>query len=177
MNDVNGTSGATAARFDPNSAADWSTLSAAMLSQGRYEEATHCFGKALELNPLAVSARIGKGKSLAELDRYVESIQCYDKFVELDPKNANVWNDKWNSFDHKEHYGDAPRCWLSGKTRPTFPNLREAIYAAGYARKLASVARTLVSCSGHQARGEVSDHCNTPTRGLTDCELLHRAGW
>lgn len=51
MNDSNGTSGASTAKFDPSSPIDWSNLGAALLSQGRHEDAIGCWDKSLGLDP------------------------------------------------------------------------------------------------------------------------------
>ncbi|MCE2507011.1 MAG: tetratricopeptide repeat protein, partial [Nitrosopumilaceae archaeon] len=49
----------------------------------KYEEATECYDKAIELNPDYPEAFYGKGSTFKELKKYKEAIECYDKAIEI----------------------------------------------------------------------------------------------
>lgn len=88
----------------------WNNKGGSLDSLGRYNEAIHCFDKALEIDPRHTVAWNNKGVSLKSLGRYEEAIHCYDKALEIDLRFSGVWNNKGDSLYYLGRYEEAIRC-------------------------------------------------------------------
>jgi len=67
-------------------------------AQGRYDEATAHFDKALKIYPRLANGWAGKGRASNALGQYEEALHCYDEALRLDPRDATAWHDKANTL-------------------------------------------------------------------------------
>jgi tetratricopeptide (TPR) repeat protein len=81
---------ADATRKVPGDARAWHNLGTALADDGRDAEAVKDFTRAVELDPLYVSAYAHRGISYSALGKYPEAIADYEKALELDPNNSKA---------------------------------------------------------------------------------------
>ena len=86
---------------------DWHAIAAALISNGRYEEAIKYYDKILEIDPEDQKALLNKGSVLKNLERYEEAIKYYDKILEIDPNNVKALANKGIAFAYLQEYEDA----------------------------------------------------------------------
>jgi len=77
--------------LDPTDADGWTikgisqNKGSSLQNPGRNEEAIHCYNKAVELDPRAVAAWIGKAVAKDELSQWREAAHSYQRFLALAP--------------------------------------------------------------------------------------------
>jgi tetratricopeptide (TPR) repeat protein/tRNA A-37 threonylcarbamoyl transferase component Bud32 len=89
---------------------EWTNKGVSLNSLGHFEEALHCYDKALALDPHYGNAWTNKGNSLHFLGHDEDALHCYDKALEFDPHNVNAWNNKGLSLGSLGRYEEAIRC-------------------------------------------------------------------
>ena len=90
-----------------DNAKDWHAIAAALISNGRYEEAILYYDHILEINPNDEKALLNKGSVLIELDRIEEAIKHYERIIEINPNNVKALASKGIALAHLQEYNDA----------------------------------------------------------------------
>ena len=86
---------------------DWHAIAAALISNGRYEEAISYYDHILEINPDDQKALLNKGSVLIELNRIEEAIKYYDKILEINPNNVKALASKGIALSHLQKDDEA----------------------------------------------------------------------
>lgn len=71
----------------PDSPELWTLLAGTLSKTSRLGEAEAAFERALELDPLHVSAHMGKGALFSDRGETQPAIACFQRAIELDPDN------------------------------------------------------------------------------------------
>ncbi len=78
----------------------------------RYEEAEHCYRRAIELAPRDAEPWEGLGDLLSDnLQRYEEAEQAYRRAIELDPQNGWPWIWLGLLLDHLQRYEETEQAY------------------------------------------------------------------
>ena len=86
---------------------EWHAIAAALISNGRYEEAIKYYDKILEINPEDQKALLNNGSVLIELDKFEEAIKYYDKILEINPNNVKALASKGIALSHLQKDDEA----------------------------------------------------------------------
>jgi len=90
-----------------DNAKDWHAIAAALISNGRYEEAILYYDHILEINPNDEKALLNKGSVLIELSKNEEAIKYYDRILEINPNNVKALASKGIALSHLQKYSEA----------------------------------------------------------------------
>jgi tetratricopeptide (TPR) repeat protein len=80
----------------------------------QYDEALACFDRALQLDPGALLAWLGKASALGDLERNEEALACFDHVLKLDPENGSAFVGKANALCNLGRLPEARACCERG---------------------------------------------------------------
>jgi Flp pilus assembly protein TadD len=92
-----------------DAAAQQNARGAALLKDGKFEDAAVEFQKAAEAAPKSAVFQSNLGYALDRQGRTEEAVEAYRKALELDPENAIVRNNLANLYNKQGLYDDAAR--------------------------------------------------------------------
>ena len=118
-------------------AAGWYSKGETNYRLARYDEASICYDKAIEIKPDYANAWYGKSNVLRRLHRYEDSIKYYDKAIETKPDYADAWYGRGVSFKLLKKYDEANKSLNKSlkyydKIIETKPDDAHAWYAKGF---------------------------------------------
>ncbi|MBI2372682.1 MAG: tetratricopeptide repeat protein [Deltaproteobacteria bacterium] len=77
--------------------------------QGRYDEALHFLGAALERDPMSANAFTERGVVLSEMERYDLAMRDYEAALRIDSRSFVAWTNRAGVFLHVARFQDAVR--------------------------------------------------------------------
>ena len=78
---------------------------------GKYQEASTCFDKAIEINSRYADAWSNKGTVQVKLGLHREALACFDKALEINPRHANAWHNKGLALFNLVRHQEAIACF------------------------------------------------------------------
>ena len=93
--------------FGQTAAEELSNTGAALVMQGKYDEALEALDNAIQLDPQDADAWFNKGRALGIHGKYDEAIQAFDRAIEINPQLVQVWYNKGNVLMNLRDYDGA----------------------------------------------------------------------
>jgi len=90
---------------------DWINKGRALDALHKYQEAIHCYDKALDINPKSIEVWYWKSIALIMLDRNEEANYCCDKILEIKPNEVTVLTQKGKILRNMDKNEEAIACY------------------------------------------------------------------
>jgi Tfp pilus assembly protein PilF len=94
-------------RVDPGQATAWHRLGVVACRQGRLEEGSELFRKAVQVQTDFVLAWMDLGAALRELSDTAGAVDCFDRVLAIDPLNADAHNSRGEALSAQRRHNDA----------------------------------------------------------------------
>ncbi|BAH76599.1 hypothetical protein DMR_31080 [Solidesulfovibrio magneticus RS-1] len=120
----------------PGDAYGWTVLSAAMLRQGRNEQAISPLRRALTIAPQQAGLHSNLGLALFGLGRTEEAMACFDRALDIDPEAVGARNNRGNALESQGQLEEACQEYeaslaIAPDQPRTLYNLANTLYALG----------------------------------------------
>jgi tetratricopeptide (TPR) repeat protein len=93
----------------------WLEKGNALYEQGRYNEASQVYDRAILLNPQLEASWFNKGKALYMQGSYDEALQVFDRAIEINPQDAIAWNCRGLTLIKLGHTVEAEAAFIRAK--------------------------------------------------------------
>jgi tetratricopeptide (TPR) repeat protein len=110
----------------------WTSRGARLAQEEGYEEALHCYDRALEQDPEEASALTGKASVLRRKGDLDGALACYDRLIEVRPDDALGWTTKGSVLVDARRFEEALNCYKKALERE--PNDQYSWANSGYCR-------------------------------------------